>query len=69
MLKGCRKVSPQPAPLQAEQPQLSQPLFIVDVVQESLAEILSGNTGGILPTSLSNMASSEERSLYFRRNC
>ena len=35
VLKGCNKVSPQPSPLQAEQPQLSQPFLIGEVFHPS----------------------------------
>ncbi|KAK4831823.1 hypothetical protein QYF61_019346 [Mycteria americana] len=35
VLEGCYKVSPQPSLLQAEQPQLSQPVFIGEVHQPS----------------------------------
>ena len=35
VLKGCYKVSPQPSLLQAEQPQLSQPFLIGEVLQPS----------------------------------
>ena len=35
MLEGCYKVSPEPSLLQAEQPQLSQPVLIREVFQPS----------------------------------
>ncbi|KAK4813670.1 hypothetical protein QYF61_017637, partial [Mycteria americana] len=35
VLEGCYKVSPEPSLLQAEQPQLSQPVFIGEVLQPS----------------------------------
>ncbi|KAK4810670.1 hypothetical protein QYF61_007470 [Mycteria americana] len=35
ILEGCYKVSPEPSLLQAEQPQLSQPVFVGEVLQPS----------------------------------
>ncbi|KAK4828850.1 LOW QUALITY PROTEIN: hypothetical protein QYF61_000907 [Mycteria americana] len=35
ILEGCYKVSPQPSLLQAEQPQLSQPVLVAEVLQPS----------------------------------
>jgi len=46
VLEGCSKASPEPCLLQAEQPQLSQPVLTGEVLQP-LVQVLSFKKSGL----------------------